>query len=131
MLDYKTNQLSKVRLHTSLNKPANTFRSLTVKPHHYNIQFKMGFSQGGSPRPESLLRKSRFWLFFPIKLVKYSWYSPQIMEKCDSNQLFLATAFILRQPPSKPTHHYNLNTACRPIMFRLKSKFSCVLLRIE
>ncbi len=35
--------------------------------------------------------------------VKYTQYSPQIMEKSASNQLFLATASILGQAPSAPS----------------------------
>ena len=48
----------------------------------------------------SLLRKSGFWSIFPIKCVKYSKYSPYLIEKMASKPLSLATTPILGQPPS-------------------------------
>jgi len=58
---------------------------------------------GACPRIENLLRKSWIWPDFPIIFVKYAQYSPQIMEKSDSNQLSLATAPILGQAPRAET----------------------------
>ena len=55
---------------------------------------------GGCPRIESLLRKSGFWSIFPIKCVKYSQYSPYLIEKMVSKPLSLATTPVLGQPPS-------------------------------
>ncbi len=55
---------------------------------------------GGCPRIETLLRESGFWPIFPIKLVKYSKYSPHLIKKMDSKPLSLATASILGQPPN-------------------------------
>jgi hypothetical protein len=59
---------------------------------------------------EDLLRKSGFWPIFPIKFVKYSKYSPHLIEPiiikmADSKPLSLATTSILEQPPraSLPT----------------------------
>jgi len=50
---------------------------------------------------ESLLRKSGFWTIFPIKIVKYTQYSPLLIEKMVSKPLSLATTSILGQPPSE------------------------------
>ncbi|MCP4286382.1 MAG: hypothetical protein GY792_18365, partial [Gammaproteobacteria bacterium] len=46
---------------------------------------------GACPRIASLLRKSWIWPDFPIIFVKYAQYSPQMIEKSESNQLSLAT----------------------------------------
>ncbi len=50
---------------------------------------------------EGLLRKSGSWPIFPIKFVKYSKYSPHLIERMDSKPLSLATASILGQPLSR------------------------------
>ncbi len=66
---------------------------------------KQGVSSlGACPRIENLLWKSWIWSDSPIIFVKYAQYSPQMIEKFDSNLLSLATAPILRQAPS----HNNL-----------------------
>ncbi len=49
---------------------------------------------------ENLLRKCWFWPDFPIIIVKYAQYSPQIMKKSVSKQPSLVTVSILGQPPS-------------------------------
>ena len=54
---------------------------------------------GGCPRIESLLRKSGFWPIFPMKLMKYSKYSPHLIEKMASKPLSLVRTPILGQPP--------------------------------
>ncbi len=54
---------------------------------------------GACPRIENLLRKSWIWPDFPIIFVKYAQYSPQMIEKSESNKLSLATAPILGQAP--------------------------------
>ena len=84
-------------------------------------------SQRGCPRIESLPRKSGFWPIFSIKLmkyvpifhrvgvafsglkfapggfvVKYSKYSPHLIEKMASKPLSLATVPILGQPSRTP-----------------------------
>ncbi len=60
--------------------------------------------QGGGARRLSenrnLLRKSGFWPIVPIKFVKYSKYSPHLIEKMDLKPISLAKASILGQPPS-------------------------------
>ncbi len=56
------------------------------------------YGPGGSPRIESLLRKSGFWPIFPIKFVQYSKYPSHLIEKMDSKSIFFATASILGQP---------------------------------
>ncbi len=61
----------------------------------------MAADLGGCPRIESLLRKSGFWPIFPIKFVKYSKYSPHLIEKMHSKPLSLATPSILGQPPGR------------------------------
>jgi len=55
---------------------------------------------GACPRIVSLLWKSWIWPDSPIIFVKYAQYSPQMIEKSESNQLSLATAPILGQAPS-------------------------------
>ena len=81
-----------------LSSPDHT---LTQALHRPKTVTTRGIPQGGCPRIESLLRKSGFWPIFPIKFVKYSKYSPHLIEKMDSKPLSLATASILGQPPIK------------------------------
>ncbi len=56
---------------------------------------------GACPRIEGLLQQSWIRPYFPMILVKYTQYSPQIMEKSVSNPLSLASASILGQPPRR------------------------------
>ncbi|MCP4289946.1 MAG: hypothetical protein GY792_36955, partial [Gammaproteobacteria bacterium] len=50
----------------------------------------LGRALGACPRIENLLWKSWIWPYFPIIFVKYAQYSPQMIEKFDSNLLSLA-----------------------------------------
>ncbi|MCP4286551.1 MAG: hypothetical protein GY792_19240 [Gammaproteobacteria bacterium] len=59
----------------------------------------LGQAPRACPRIENLLRKSWIWPDSPIIFVKYAQYSPQMIEKSESNQLSLATAPILGQAP--------------------------------
>ncbi|SEH04896.1 Uncharacterised protein [Candidatus Venteria ishoeyi] len=63
-------------------------------------------SLGGCPKTQDLLRKSWIWSDFSLIFVKYTQYSPQIMKKSASNQLSLATASVLGQPPRRLSIRY-------------------------
>ncbi len=56
----------------------------------------------------SLLRYSGFWPIFPIKFIKYSKYSPHLIETMDSKPLSLTTAFILGQPPGMKQQGFSI-----------------------
>ncbi len=79
--------------HQSIIYKANIFQILVLR------QYNVGGVLGGCPRIESLLRKNGFWPIFPIRFVKYSKYSPHLIEQMNSKPLSLATASILGQPP--------------------------------
>ncbi len=57
---------------------------------------EMSTHLGGRPRIENLLRKNGFWSIFPIKLVKYSKYSPHFNRKNGLKTAFPRDGFYSR-----------------------------------